>query len=47
MRDLTAIIQSTDWIIISFIIRKDRDEGFKTIGEEEIKKFYFGQESLR
>lgn len=47
MIDLIAIIQSTDWIIIPFIIRKDRDEGFKTIGEEEIKKFYFGQESLR
>ena len=47
MIDLIAIIQFTDWIIIPFIIRKDRDEGFKTIGEEEIKKFYFGQESLR
>ena len=47
MIDLIAIIQSTDWIIIPFIIRKARDEGFKTIGEEEIKKFYFGQESLR
>lgn len=47
MIDLTAIIQSTDWIIIPFIIRKERDDGFKTIGEEEIKKFYFGQESLR